>query len=55
MRYVQYEADKENTLNEPRGKPTHDRKAEGKGGGMSLGQALRLRISWLFLCFHSCT
>lgn len=38
------------TLNELRGKPTHDGKAEGKGGGVSLGQMLKLRISWSFLC-----
>lgn len=38
------------TLNELRGKPTHDGKAEAKGGGVSLGQMLKLRISWLFLC-----
>lgn len=53
MRYVQYNLGKENTLNERRGKLTYDGKVEGKGGGMSLGQALKLRISWLFLCFKS--
>lgn len=41
---------KRKTLNELRGKPTHDGKAEGKGGGVSLGQMLKLKISWLFLC-----
>lgn len=39
------------TLNELRGKPTHDGKAEGKGGEVSLGQMLKLKISWLFLCY----
>lgn len=43
------------TLDELRGKPTHDGKAEGKGGGVSLGQMLKLRISWLFLYLNSYT